>query len=113
MLLPKFVSATVSLSLSIALASHTAFAQGVDTSTQLRNLVNDKSFIRAGSALFETDDLAKVYGHRNNLPIWTENGAATAFALALKPAIQKLASKHGLVFSDYWTQELEKLFDCT
>ncbi len=107
MLLPKIPSAIVSSFLSAVLMSQSLLAQSSSISDQIKFFTTTKAFIHAGSALFETDDLAKVYGLRNNLPIWTNQGVATSFALALKGAIQTISSTHGLIASDYWTDELE------
>ncbi|OFZ30140.1 MAG: hypothetical protein A2622_09845 [Bdellovibrionales bacterium RIFCSPHIGHO2_01_FULL_40_29] len=107
MLLPKLPQTIVSTFLSLALASQSVTAQSMDASGEIQNITANNLFIRAGSSLFETDDLEKVYEQRNNLPIWTSNGKASPFALNLKAAISKLTLKHGLIASDYWTSELE------
>lgn len=106
----KFSSLFVSMILSISLSSQAVFAQSVGIADQIKSLTTTKSFLRAGSTLFETDDLANFYALRNNQPIWTDGAKATEFAAALKQAIQKLSLKHGLIASDYWTNELEDYY---
>ena len=107
MILNKIPSAFISSFLSAVLLSQTVMAQSASVSDQIKFFTTSKTFIHAGNTLFETDDLAKVYSLRNNLPIWTNQGVATPFAIALKAAIQSLSAKHGLIASDYWTDELE------
>ena len=107
----KGPSPILSTLLCLTLSSQFAFGQMANPSEQLRSLVTTKSFLRAGSAFFETDDIAKFYALRNNQPVWTENGAVTPFATALKQAIMTLSMKHGLIASDYWTQDLEDYYN--
>lgn len=106
----KVPSPILSTLLCLTLSSQFAFGQIVSPSDQIKNLITTENFLRAGSAFFETDDVAKFYALRNDQPVWTENGAATPFAAALKQAIITLSLKHGLIASDYWTQDLEDYY---
>lgn len=107
----KVLSFLLSGILYLTLGAQVVFAQSINMAEQIKTLTTTKSFLRAGSALFETDDLAKFYALRNNQPVWTENGAVTPFAAALKQAIIDLSAKHGLVAADYWTNELENYYE--
>lgn len=118
MLRSKLPHAVLSSFLSLCLVSQSVMAQtltqsptqmssNLDSAEAIQNLLFQKNLIRAGSALIETDDLQKVYSFRSSLPVWIVGGRLTAHALALKSAMQKVALSHGLIFSDYWTAELE------
>src|SRR5690606_5491019 len=63
-----------------------------------------------GDFILHSDSLKQLYSLRSYAPIWVSGeGRPSAFALRLKEKLQK-ASEHGLSDSDYWDQEVEKLY---
>ncbi|MBC7420356.1 MAG: L,D-transpeptidase family protein [Bdellovibrio sp.] len=101
---------TWSVAISILLSVQCSMAQVAGDREQIRNFTTNKSILKAGSALFETDDLNRLYEQRGYEPIWVRDGVATPFAAALKQMITTLSEKHGLIASDYWNSELESYF---
>ncbi len=108
----------LSICMSLSLGVQTAFAQSTvgapaevgNTPEVLQTMITQKSILKAGNALFETAGLVQLYAARGNQPIWTKGSTTTAFAGALKEMILKLSIKHGLIASDYWTDEIEAYF---
>ncbi|MBC7740737.1 MAG: L,D-transpeptidase family protein [Bdellovibrionaceae bacterium] len=111
MKLNKTVSIVVSLLLSVQSAvAQTAPEAGGSEAEIIRTMVTSRSLLKAGSTLFETKDLAKLYAGRKNEPIWTKGSAPLAMANALKEMITTLSARHGLIASDYWTNEIEAYY---
>ena len=63
--------------------------------------------------LIHTDKLNQIYSLRNYQPIWIDqNGNPTQLTTALKNLF-KAADTHGLNPSDYWDNEIDRIFNVT
>ena len=95
------------LSTSIIFGQLAAFAQTTGLNAQIQNTLSQKTLLKAGSNVFETQDLIKFYQSRNFEPVWIVNGQPTAYVEAFRQLVQKLSLKHGLIESDYWNSEVD------
>lgn len=92
-----------------------AFAQAVVDANTLKTYVGQKPRIPYmkpswGNFVINTDRLDRLYSLRQYNPIWVNaEGTPTQMALTLKNILQK-ANTHGLNNSDYWDEEVERLF---
>lgn len=95
------------LSTTIVLSQIQANAQSAVNLIGLQNVLSTRTVLKAGSTIFETSDLMKLYSERNFEPIWIRDGQKTEFVDAYKKMVDLLSLKHGLIASDYYTTELE------
>lgn len=95
------------LSTTIVLSQFQANAQSALNVVGLQNVLSTRTVLKAGSTIFETSDLMKLYSERNFEPIWIRDGQKTEFVDAYKKMVDQLSLKHGLIASDYYSTELE------
>jgi murein L,D-transpeptidase YcbB/YkuD len=108
MKLNKVLSYVLSSSIVLSQLQVSAQTAGILQNTVgLQNVLSTRSILKAGSTLFETADLIKLYSERNFEPIWIRNGQKTEFVEAYKKMVDQISLKHGLIVSDYYSSELE------
>ncbi len=99
------------LSVSIFLSNTQAMSQTtipvLQSQSAIQNVLASRSLLKAGSNIFETNHLMKLYSERNFEPIWIRNGLKTEFVEAYKLMVNQLSLKHGLISSDYYNSEID------
>ncbi len=104
----QIVSVSIFLShLQMSAQTTTLSSKSTQSASTLQNLLANRSILKAGSAIFETADLIKLYSIRNFEPIWIRQGQKTEFVDAFKLMVQQISLKHGLITTDYYNSELE------
>ena len=76
-------------------------------SDQLKTLISLKPLLRAGETIVETSELFKIYKENNFQTFWIQDFKTSENLLLAKQILSDTSNKHGLVFSDYWTDDLE------
>ncbi len=84
-----------------------AQTNGYSSQTSIQNVLSTRSLLKAGSTVFETNDLIRFYSERNFEPVWIRQGQKTQFVEAFKLMVTQLSLKHGLISSDYYNSETE------
>ena len=99
------------LSVSIYLSNTQAMSQTTSpvllSQSAIQNVLASRNMLKAGSNIFETNHLMKLYSERNFEPIWIRNGLRTEFVEAYKLMVNQLSLKHGLISSDYYNSEID------
>ena len=104
----QIVSVSIFLShLQMSAQTTTLSSKSTQSASTLQNLLANRSILKAGSAIFETADLIKLYSIRNFEPIWIRQGQKTEFVDAFKLMVQQISLKHGLITTDYYNSEVE------
>lgn len=76
-------------------------------SEQIKTMISAKPMLRAGDSIVETSELYKIYKEVDFKPLWIESTQILENLKFAKSILMDVSNRHGLIFSDYWTDDLE------